>query len=154
MVAADGSRAWPQSLQRYTTIYSKHVSQDICGDRASVSVIYTQTAGLDPPLLQSSQGWNLGVGKKYHWFAFTACTLSMNSSLAFDVRSQCPLTASIKRRQNVFTAASPGRREKAASPTPLVQLPAQVPPSPRVFPCPGTLVLLVGSPPRAGRDHS
>lgn len=47
----------------------------------------------------------------------------MNSSLAFDVRSQCPLTASIKRRQNVFTAASPGRREKAASPTPLVQLP-------------------------------
>lgn len=51
MVAADGSRQWPQSLQQYNTIYSKHVSQDICGDRASVNIIYTQAAegaGLDP----------------------------------------------------------------------------------------------------------
>lgn len=40
--------------------------------------------------------------------------ISMNSSLAFDVHSQCPLTASIiKRRQNVFTATS--RREERES---------------------------------------
>lgn len=77
MVAADGSRGWPQSFQRYNTIYNKHFSQDICGDRASVNIIYTQTvegAGLDPPLLQSSHGWNLRAGRKYHWFAFTSCT--------------------------------------------------------------------------------
>lgn len=53
MVPVDGSRGQPQSVQQYNTIYSKHVSQDICKDRASLSIIYTQTveeAGLSPPL--------------------------------------------------------------------------------------------------------
>jgi len=67
MVPADGSRGWPQSIQQYNTIYSKHVSQDICKDRASLSIIYTQTAeeaGLSPLLPRSSQGGLSGWGKK------------------------------------------------------------------------------------------
>lgn len=63
MEAGDG----PSHFGGTNTIYSKHVSQDICGDRASVNIICTQTAegaGLGPPLLQSSQGWNLGAGEK------------------------------------------------------------------------------------------
>lgn len=77
VLSEDGGRGWPHSVQRYNTIYSKHVSQDICKDRASLSIICTQRAekaDLSPLLLQSSQGWTLRLGKKYHWFAFTYCT--------------------------------------------------------------------------------
>lgn len=107
MVPADGSRGWPQSVQQYNTTYSKHISQDICKDRASLSIIYTQTAeeaGLSPPLPRSSQGWTLGVGEKSTTgLLLHTVHISINSSLAFDVHSLFPLTVSVKRRQNIFS---------------------------------------------------
>lgn len=43
--------------------------------------------------------------------------ISMNSSLAFDVHSQHPLTASVKRRQNIFSDLSLGAEGKQYLPS-------------------------------------
>lgn len=80
MVPVDGSRGWPQLVQQYNTIYSKHISQDVCEDRASLSVIYTDSrGGWAEPSATTKQSrmdsWGEGEGGgKYHWVAFTYCT--------------------------------------------------------------------------------
>lgn len=122
MVAADGSRGWPQPLRRYKyDLQQARFSRHLWGQSFSEHHMYTDSRGgwAGPSTTaKQSRMESRGGRKSTTGLLLHPVHTSMNSSLAFDVHSRRPLTASTSRRQNIFSDLALGGERKQHLPLP------------------------------------